>query len=84
VAEAIAQIYGPNALRLDAAEKAAFAGNCICVSDEDVFMSAAGVAALRPENRQHLQAAGFRLHGVDLSEIEKAGGSLRCCVAEIW
>ncbi len=81
---AIAALYAPHALRISAAEKAAFAGNCIAVTDEDVFMSAAGVAALRPEMRQSLQNAGFRLHGVDLSEIEKAGGSLRCCVAEIW
>lgn len=84
VAEAIAGLYAPHALRIDAAEKAAFAGNCIAVSDEDVFMSAAGASALRPENRRRLSAAGLRLHAVDLSEIEKAGGSLRCCVAEIW
>ena len=84
VAEAIAGFYAPHALRIDAAEKAAFAGNCIAVSDEDVFMSAAGAAALRPENHRRLAAAGLRLHAVDLSEIEKAGGSLRCCVAELW
>jgi hypothetical protein len=84
VAETIAQLYEPHSLRIDAAEKAAFAGNCIAVSEEDVFMSASGVAALRPENHQRLAAAGLRLHAVDLSEIEKAGGSLRCCVAEIW
>ncbi len=83
-AEAIAQFYDPHTLRIDAKEKAAFAGNCIAVSEEDVFMSAAGVAALRPENHQRLAAAGLRLHPVDLSEIEKAGGSLRCCIAEIW
>ena len=83
-AEAIAQFYDPHTLRIDAKEKAAFAGNCIAVSEEDVFMSAAGVAALRPENHQRLAAAGLRLHPVDLSEIEKAGGSLRCCIAEIY
>jgi N-dimethylarginine dimethylaminohydrolase len=27
---------------------------------------------------------GFALGTVDLSEIEKAGGSLRCCVGEIY
>jgi hypothetical protein len=83
-AEAIAQIYAPHAVRIDAGEKAAFAGNCIAVSDQDVFMSAAGVAALHLENHQRLAAAGLRVHPVDLSEIEKAGGSLRCCVAEIY
>ena len=47
-------------------------------------MSAAGAAALRSEQRQTLESAGFHVHAVDLSELEKAGGSLRCCVAEIW
>lgn len=84
VADAIARIYAPHVLFLDAAEKAGFAGNCLAVSREDVFMSAAGVAALRPQNRQNLESAGFRLHAVDLSEVEKAGGSLRCCIAEIY
>jgi hypothetical protein len=27
---------------------------------------------------------GFAVGAVDLSEIEKAGGSLRCCVGEIY
>jgi len=31
-----------------------------------------------------LETAGFELRGVPLDEIEKAGGSLRCCVAEIY
>ena len=47
-------------------------------------MSQAGVQALREEQRATLAEAGFEVRCVDLSEIEKAGGSLRCCVAEIW
>jgi N-dimethylarginine dimethylaminohydrolase len=31
-----------------------------------------------------LAAAGFAIGSVALDEIEKAGGSLRCCVAEIY
>ena len=31
-----------------------------------------------------LAQAGFALRSVDLTEIEKAGGSLRCCVGEIF
>ena len=84
IAAIVAQIYDPHVLRINAAEKAAFAGNCIAISDEDVFMSLAGAKALRPENHQRLAAAGLKLRTVDLSEIEKAGGSLRCCIAEVW
>jgi N-dimethylarginine dimethylaminohydrolase len=31
-----------------------------------------------------LARAGFAVREVALDEIEKAGGSLRCCVAEIY
>ena len=83
VPAAIAALYAPAAVRLDPAQKAAFAGNCLALSAATVWMSQTGADALRPEQRAGLEAAGFEIHAVDLSEIEKAGGSLRCCVAEI-
>ena len=83
VPTAIADFYQPAAVELDPAQKAAFAGNCIALSPGTVWMSQAGADALRPGQRQQLADAGFRIRPVDLSEIEKAGGSLRCCVAEI-
>ena len=43
-----------------------------------------GIGDLRPANRSLLETAGFRIRSVPLEEIEKAGGSLRCCVAEIF
>jgi N-dimethylarginine dimethylaminohydrolase len=42
------------------------------------------VASLRREQRSTLADWGFAVRSVNLSEIEKAGGSLRCCVAEIF
>jgi len=84
VPAAIAEIYGNAAIRLSDAEKAAFAGNCIALSDSEVWMSARAAAALRGESRAALAAAGFRVRSVPLDEIEKAGGSLRCCVCEIY
>ena len=59
------------------AEKSGFAGNCIALSERDVWMSRAAVAALAPENRLLLEAAGFRVQGVALAEIEKAEGRKR-------
>lgn len=84
VPRAIAELYGEQVLVLTDAEKAAFAGNCIALSDKDVWMSAAAAAALAPEHREQLAAWGFALRSAPLAEIEKAGGSLRCCVAEIY
>ena len=84
VPRAIAALYEERVIELTDAEKAAFAGNCIALSDCDVWMSAAAAKALTPQHRADLGAWGFDLRCVPLPEIEKAGGSLRCCVAEIY
>ena len=84
VPAAIASFYAPHVLALDTAQKAAFAGNCIAVSPDRVFVSQAGDAALAGDPRAILARAGFVTVAVPLDEIEKAGGSLRCCVAEIY
>lgn len=65
-------------------EKNEFAGNCIALTDRDLFMSARAEAALRPESRRTLTEWGFRSHAPDLSVLELAGGSLRCMVTEIF
>jgi hypothetical protein len=84
VAQAIADFHAPHAIVLQRSQKLAFAGNCLALSPSEVFMSAAGAAALSARQNEQLQAAGFSLRAVDLGEIEKAGGSLRCCVAEVY
>ncbi len=84
VPEAIARVYPDRSLFLDDAEKNAFAGNCIALTEDDLFMSRTGADALRPSSLQAIESWGFNLHTVELDEIEKAGGSLRCMVAEIF
>jgi hypothetical protein len=83
-AAAIAQVYAPRALQLDAAQKADYAGNAISLAPDSVWMSARAQASLRAEQRAALRDWGFSLLSVDIGEIEKAGGSLRCCVGEIF
>jgi len=84
VPQAIALAYGERALWLTPAQKQSFAGNAITLADDRVWMSAAAAAALTDTQRQALAGWGFHLGAVELDEIEKAGGSLRCCVAEIF
>jgi hypothetical protein len=84
VADAIAALYAPHAIRLSVAEQAAFAGNAIALPEDTVWMSQAAAAALVPGNRQALASAGFVLRTAALAAIEAAGGSLRCCVAEVF
>lgn len=84
VSRAIAGFYSPNALVLSDAEKNAFAANAITLREDAVWMSQKAADSLSVVNREILAQAGFNLHSVDLSEIEKAGGSLRCCVGEIF
>lgn len=82
--DAIASLYAPHALRLSAGEHRAFAGNAIALTADSVWMSERAAAALTPEHRAALVAADFALRELPLDAIEAAGGSLRCCVAEIF
>lgn len=83
-AAALGQAYAGSMIALGQAEKNAFAGNCIAVGPDEVWLSATALAALEPATRAAFADAGWRLQAVDLDEIEKAGGSLRCCVAEVF
>ena len=84
VPQAIARAYGERAIWLTPAQKQAFAGNAITLSDERVWMSARAAASLTDDQIEALGGFGFSVGAVDLSEIEKAGGGLRCCVGEIY
>ncbi len=84
VPETVSTLYPERALLIDEREKAGFAANCIALTDSDLFMSETAVAALRPSSLTTLESWGFTIHSVALDEIEKAGGSLRCLIAEIF
>lgn len=84
VADAIAALYAPHAILLSATERRAFAGNCLALANDQAWMSQAALRGLSPANREGFATAGFALHDVPLEAIEKAGGSLRCCVAELF
>jgi hypothetical protein len=83
-AEAIAEVYPDRALRLSDAEKADFVGNCLAPVPGEVWMSGRAEAALESGSRAALERWGFRIRSFALDEIEKAGGSLRCCIAELF
>ncbi len=83
-ARTIAQTCSDRVIWLTPAQKQAFAGNAITLSDHRVWMSACAAAALSNQQRAALARYGFVIGSVELGEIEKAGGSLRCCVGEIF
>lgn len=83
-AQAISTAYNDRTIWLDVAQKEAFAANAIALSNERVWMSERARSALNAAQVQSLSGYGFAIGAVDLSEIEKAGGSLRCCVGEIY
>ena len=83
-AEAIASVYWPHAVSLGHDEHAAFAANAIALDPAKVWMSQGAQAALSAASAGALQAAGFGVRSVALDAIEAAGGSLRCCVAEVF
>lgn len=84
VAGVLQALHGPHAIALSADERAAFAGNAIALREDGVWMSATAEAALAPRTRDALAGAGFAVRSVALDAIEAAGGSLRCCVGEIF
>lgn len=82
--DAISRCYGDAVIELDDAEKAAFAANCLALTERDVFLSAGAVRSLRDVTRKKFESLGFRLHAIETDEIERAGGSVRCLIAEIF
>lgn len=84
VVAAIASLYAPDAIVLGDAEHAAFAANAIALSDDIVWMSAGARASLSQATRQSLAAAGWAVEGIPMEALEAAGGSLRCCVGELY
>lgn len=84
VPHAIAQAFSNHAIWLTPEQKRAYAGNAITLSPNRVWMSEQAAAALTEAQRASLADWGFAIASVPLDEIEKAGGSLRCCVAELF
>ena len=84
VPAAIAALYGGRALWLSPGQKADYAGNCIALADDALFLSQRAHDSLDDGQRAQLAAWGFGLHAVPLPMLEKAGGSLRCCVGEVY
>lgn len=80
----IGALYAPYAVMCSDAEHAAFVGNCIALSGDTIWMSANAGDALSAAHRQQLAAAGLRVEAVALDAIEAAGGSLRCCIGEVF
>ncbi|MEO8747984.1 MAG: arginine deiminase-related protein, partial [Rhodanobacter sp.] len=84
VPAAIARAYPDCTVWLTPGQKQAFAGNAITLTNDRVWMSARAARSLTGEQRATLESAGFAIGTVELGELEKAGGSLRCCVAELY
>ena len=84
VVETIAAGYAPHTIRLTPAERATYAGNAIALGPDTVWMSVTATHALSSATRAALALAGFAVRSVTLDAIEAAGGSLRCCVGELY
>lgn len=82
--DAIAAFYEDRVIRLTNEQKSAYAANAISLDETRVWMSATAARSLHADQCAQLAEWGFAIEAVELDEIEKAGGSLRCCVAEIF
>ena len=84
VPHAIGRALGGHVIWLTQAQKNAFSGNAITLAPDRVWMSTQAADALDAGQKRAIARAAFTLQDVELGEIEKAGGSLRCCVGEIF
>lgn len=80
----IESLYAPHVAQLSPREHAAFVANAIALSPDTVWMSGQAGSALSDATRAVLDGAGFAVSTVELDAIEAGGGSLRCCVGEIF
>lgn len=83
-AQLIQDFYAPAVVAIDPTEKAEFAGNCIALTPDTLWMSQRAADGLRPASLAAIEGLGFRVVSVALDEVEKAGGSLRCMIGEIY
>ena len=83
-ADFIAALYPDHCVDLSAGEKNNFAANCIALNADQLWMSARAAASLQAATRRCIEVLGFKICTTDLSELEKAGGSLRCMIGEIY
>lgn len=85
VPAAIEAFYGTaRSVRLSVAEKNAYAANCIVLGQRQLWLSCHAETALRPATIAAFERLGLKRHAVALDEFEKAGGSLRCMIGEIY
>ncbi|MEM9182806.1 MAG: arginine deiminase-related protein [Pseudomonadota bacterium] len=82
--EVLDALYGAQVHYLTEAEKNHFAANCLAVTSGDVVMSKRAAEALSEASAAWFRQADFTVTGVDVSELERAGGSVRCMIGEIF
>jgi hypothetical protein len=84
VFDAICNSYGDSAVVVSAEQKSNFAANCIALTHNTLWMSERAAHSLTSSELTRLERLGFAVVSVALDEIEKAGGSLRCMIGEIF
>jgi hypothetical protein len=84
VFDAICTSYGDSSVVVSAEQKSNFAANCIALSHNTIWMSERAAHSLTNLELTQLERLGFAVVSVALDEIEKAGGSLRCMIGEIY
>lgn len=84
LADALAAGFAGIPVQVSRREQAAFCANAIALSSERVWMSKGAVTTLSDAARSSLQRAGLAVGAVPLGAIEAGGGSLRCCIAELF
>lgn len=84
IIDALQTLYSPHITLCTLEEHQAFVGNSISITPDTVWMSEKAAQTLRQSEIERLKNAGFDLKSVEMSALEVAGGSLRCCIGEVY
>lgn len=70
----IVEAYAGRLIQITEKEKNLFVGNCLAITPQDILFSLTAIKVMSTTTRKSLESQGFRLHSVDVSELEKGGG----------
>lgn len=83
-ARAIQKFYAGRCIEISLEEKNNFVANSLALTPSDLIMSQRAVHSLSARTAKAIESFGFKIHSVDISELEKGGGSIRCLIMEIF
>lgn len=83
-AQALQNYFQEGCIEISQDEKNNFVANSLALTPTDIIMSQRAANALSDRTAKALESFGFKIHSVNIDELEKGGGSMRCLIMEVF